>query len=64
MLPIKNLDTRQQTYESTSNTDFTIGLPAYITLPSNTTFFYITPVTIPVSFCTIEERRNKKTCFY
>ena len=39
MLPIKNLDTRQQTYDSTSNTDSTIDLPANITLPSNTTFF-------------------------
>ena len=48
--------------DSVSHTDFIIDLPISITLPENTAF-YITDITIPVSFYTIEAGRNNKLYF-
>ena len=61
MLPIKKIyiDSRHKSNDSSSNTDFKIDLPVNIALLDNTAF-YITDVTIPVSFYTIEASRNNK----
>lgn len=61
MLPVKKIyiDSRHKSSDSASHTDFKIDLPVNITLPPNTAF-YITDITIPVSFYTIESGRNNK----
>ena len=48
--------------DSVSHTDFIIDLPITVTLPENTAF-YITDITIPVSYYTIEAGRNNKLYF-
>ena len=64
MLPIKKIyiDSRDKTSDSASHTDFRIQLPMSISLPPNTGF-YLTDVTIPVSFYTIESNRNQNIYF-
>ena len=64
MLPIKKIyiDSRDKTSDSASHTDFWIQLPMSISLPANTGF-YITDVTIPVSFYTVESNRNQHIYF-
>lgn len=64
MLPIKKIyiDSRQKTADSTSHTDFNVELPITVNLPSKTGF-YITDVTIPISFYTIEAGRNDMIYF-
>ena len=64
MLPIKKIyiDTRLTTADSKSTSDFKISLPNNITLPTNTAF-YITDITVPVSWYTIEAGRNDTIYF-
>ena len=64
MLPIKKIyiDTRLSTADSKSTADFKISLPNNITLPSNTAF-YITDITVPVSWYTVEAGRNDTIYF-
>ena len=64
MLPIKKIyiDNRHSTADSTSTSDFKISLPNNITLPSNTAF-YITDITGPVSWYTVEAGRNDTIYF-
>ena len=64
MLPIKKIyiDTRHSTADSKSTSDFKISLPNNITLPSNTAF-YITDITVPVSWYTVEAGRNDTIYF-
>ena len=64
MLPIKKIyiDTRHRTADSKSTSDFKISLPNNITLPSNTAF-YITDITVPVSWYTVEAGRNDTIYF-
>ena len=59
MLPINriNLDTRHRTDDSKSTSDFNIHLPSNITLPYNAAF-YITDITVPVRWYTVEVGRN------
>ena len=59
MLPIKNIyiDTRHYTVDSKSTSDFKVSLRSNITLPSNTAF-YITDITVSVSWYTVEAGRN------
>ena len=59
MLPIKKIyiDSRHSAKDSTSSSDFKTDLPINLTLPHNTAF-YITDITIPVSWYTIEAGRN------
>ena len=52
---------RHCTYDYSSRSDFNIDLPVNITLPANTAF-YITDITIPVSWYMIEAGRNN--CLY
>jgi len=61
MLPVKKIyiDSRHKSSDSASHTDFKIHLPVNIALPHNTGF-YITDITITVSFYTIESGRNNK----
>ena len=64
MLPIKKIyiGTRHSTADSKSTSDFKIRLPNNITLPSNTAF-YITDITVPVNWCTVEAGRNDTIYF-
>ena len=64
MLPIKMIyiDTRHSTADSKRTSDFRISLPNNITLPSNTAF-YITDITVPVSWYTVEAGRNDTIYF-
>ena len=64
MLPIKKLyiDTRHTTADSKSTSDFKVSLRNNITLPSNTAF-YITDITVPVSWYTVEAGRNDTIYF-
>ena len=65
MLPIKKIyiDSRQKTEDSVSHTDFRVDLPiGNLELPKNTGF-YITDITIPISFYTIEKGRNDTIYF-
>ena len=65
MLPIKKIyvDSRQKTEDSVSHTDFRVDLPiGNLELPKNTGF-YITDITIPISFYTIEKGRNDMIYF-
>ena len=64
MIPIKKIyiDTRHSTADSKSTSDFKISLPNNITLPSNTAF-YITDITVPVSWYTVEAGRNDTIYF-
>ena len=64
MLTIKKIyiDTRHSTADSKSTSDFKISLPNNITLPSNTAF-YITDITVPVSWYTVEAGRNDTIYF-
>jgi hypothetical protein len=64
MLPIKKIyiDTRPSTADSKSTSDFKISLPNNITLPSNTAF-YITDITVPVVWYTVEAGRNDTIYF-
>ena len=48
---------RHRAKDSASSSDFKVDLPINLTLPHNTSF-YITDVTIPVSWYTIEAGRN------
>ena len=59
MLPIKKLytDSRNRSSDSKSSSDFCKDLPININLEPNTSF-YITDLTIPVSFYTVESGRN------
>ena len=59
MLPIKKLyiDTRHTTADSKSTSDFKVSLRSNITLPSNTAF-YITDITVSVSWYTVQAGRN------
>ena len=59
MLPIKKIyiDSLHSAKVSTCSSDFKIELPINLTLPHNTAF-YITDITIPVSWYTIESGRN------
>ena len=59
MLPIKNIyiDSRHSAKDSASSSDFKVDLPINLTLPPNTAF-YITDITILVSWYTIESGRN------
>ena len=50
------IDTRHRTADYKSTSDFKIDLPSNITLPSNTKF-YITDVTVPVSWYTAEANK-------
>ena len=51
------IDTRHSTADSKSISGFKVSLPNNITLPSNTAF-YITDITVPVSWYTVEAGRN------
>ena len=65
ILPIKkiNIDSRQKNEDSVSHTDFRVDLPiGNLELPKNTGF-YITDITIPISFYTIEKGRNDMIYF-
>jgi hypothetical protein len=64
MLPIKKIyiDSRHKSNDSVSNSDFKIDLPVNISLPENTAF-YITDISVPVSWYTIEAGRNNKLYF-
>ena len=65
MLPIKKIyiDSRQKTEDSVSHTDFRVDLPiCNLELPKNTGF-YITDITTPISFYTIEKGRNDMIYF-
>ena len=64
MLPIKKIyiDSRNRSSDSKSSTDFYIDLPININLEPNTSF-YLTDITIPVSFYTIESGRNNNVYF-
>ena len=64
MLPIKKIyiDTRHRTADSKSTSDFKTSLPSNITLPSNTAF-YITDITVPVSWYTVEAGRHDTIYF-
>ena len=59
MLPIKKIyiDNRHSTADSKSTSDFKISLPNNITLPSSTAF-YITDITVTVSWYTVEAGKN------
>ena len=59
MLPIKKIyiDSRFKTSDSASQTDFKIDLPSTLYLPDNTGLF-ITDISIPVSWYTIDSGRN------
>ena len=63
MLPIKYIyiyiDSRHTSNDYESNTDFKIYLPVNISLPENTAF-YITDISVPESWYTIESGRNNK----
>ena len=66
MLPIEKIyiDSRHKTAVSVSHTDFHIDLPiGNLNLPPNTGF-YITDITIPISFYTLEKGRNDMIYFY
>ena len=54
--------TRHKTSDSKSTSDFKVNLPNNITLPSNTDF-YITDITVPVSWYTVEAGRNDTIYF-
>ena len=64
MLTIKKIyiDTRHRTADSKSTSDFKIIWPNSITLPSNTAF-YITDITVPVSWYTVEAGRHDTIYF-
>ena len=64
MLPIKKIyiDSRHRTADSKSTADFKINLPNNNTLPFNTAF-YITDITVPVSWYTVEAGRNDTIYF-
>ena len=64
MLPIKKIymDSRHSTSDSKNTSGLKISLPNYITLPSNTAF-YITDITVSVSWYTVEAGRNKTIYF-
>ena len=65
-IPIKKIyiDSIQKTQDSASHTDFSVELPFNINLPTNSkTGFYITYVTIPISFYSIEAGRNDMIYF-
>ena len=64
MLPSKKMyiDTRHKSDDLKSTSDFTINLPNNITLPYNITF-YITDITVPVSWYTVEAGRNDTIYF-
>ena len=64
MLHIKKIyiDTRHSTADSKSTSDFKISLPNNIALPSNTAF-YITDITVTVSWYTVEAGRNDAVYF-
>ncbi|MFM7985893.1 MAG: hypothetical protein ACKPKO_41915, partial [Candidatus Fonsibacter sp.] len=53
---------RQKTTDSVSHTDFNVDLAVTTNLPPKTGF-YITNVTIPISFYTVEAGRNDMTYF-
>ena len=59
MLPIKKLyiDSRHETTDSVSDSEFKIDLPHVIQLPPNTVFF-ITDVCIPHVWKTVEGSRR------
>ena len=61
MLPIKKIyvDSRFKTADSASHTDFKIDLPGTFLMPENTAM-YITDVTIPASWYTVDENKNNK----
>ena len=64
MLPIKKIyiDTRHSTADSKNTSDFKISLPNNIPLPCNAAF-YITDITVPVSWHTVETGRNATIYF-
>ena len=57
-----HIDSRDQTPDSASHTDYKVQLRIYIILLPNTGF-YITDITIPVSFCIVEGDRNHNIYF-
>ena len=65
MLPIKKIyvDSRFKTADSASDTDFKIDLPGSFLMPENTAM-YITDVTIPVSWYTVDEKKNNLIYYY
>ena len=64
MLPVKQLyiDSRKSRCLKSSSSGFVVDLPVNITLPANTAV-YITDITIPVSWYTIEDGRNNSICY-
>ena len=61
MLPIKKIyvDSRFKTADSASDTDLKIDLPGTFLMPENTAM-YITDVTIPASWNTVDEKKNNR----
>jgi hypothetical protein len=60
MLPVKiyrERESRRSKYKQSTSSDFIVDLPVNITLPQNAAF-YITDITIPVSWYMIEADRN------
>ena len=64
MLPVKKIyiDTRHSTADSSSISDFKKNLPSDTTLPSNAAF-YITDITVPVGWYTVEAGKNNLRYF-
>ena len=60
MLPIKKLyiDSRSKSSDSVSHTDFQIDLPTTLLMPENSGF-YLTDVSIPISWFMIDNGNNK-----
>ena len=59
-LPIKKyIDTKYQTYDSISSSNFKINLLQSLTFPDNTVF-YIDEISIPNAWYVIEENINDK----
>ena len=59
MLPMKKLyiDSRYKSSDSASHTDFKIDLPTSSLMPENSGF-YVTDVSIPMSWYTVDARNN------
>src|SRR6056300_754320 len=63
MLPVKKIyiDSRFESNDSSSDSDFKTDLPESVNMPEDTVF-YIDDVAIPVSWCMIDSNRNDRLC--